>query len=59
MALYEVQYTVYKDRDHMNYDPNLWDCRETVQALSANQAQAIVEAKFNGCAVITALIQVS
>lgn len=58
MNLYEVRYTVYTDRDHMNFDPNLWNCAETVQALSSNQATALVESKYNGCAVITAITQV-
>lgn len=58
MALFEVKYTVYTDKSHMNFDPNLWDCTELVQAISAYQAQALIEAKFNGMAVVTAIIGV-
>lgn len=57
--LFEVKYTVYNDRDRTSHDPSLWNCAQTVQANSPYQAQAIIEAQFNGCAVVSSVMQVA
>ena len=58
MALYEVKFAVYTDRNHTSYDPNLWNSVQHVQASNAIQAQGLVEAQYGGCAVVHAVSQI-
>lgn len=56
--LFEVRYTVYQDQNKINWIPELWNCAQTIQAISPYQAQAIIEAQFNGRAVVDSVRQV-
>jgi len=58
MALYEVRFAVYTDRSKTSYDPNLWQCNQTVQASNSIQAQALVESQYAGCAEVHSVSQI-
>ena len=58
MALYEVKFAVYNDRNHSSYDPNLWNSVQHVQASNSIQAQALVEAQYGGCAQVHSVTEV-
>lgn len=52
MNLFEVCFTVYDDRSQMRGPTNLQDLRTVVQAQTSMQAQAMIEAQYNGCAKV-------
>lgn len=58
MAQFEVTYTVYKNRDHNEYDSSLHRVTTLVECYHPQQAQALIEAQYAGLAHVWAVIQV-
>lgn len=55
MNTFEVCFTVYEDKTQMRGNSNLQDLRVIVQAWTSDQAQAMVEAQYNGCAKVSSV----
>lgn len=56
---FEVQFSVYLDDSHRTGDSNLSDLKMEVKAFVPQQAQAMVEAMYNGRAKVWNVIQKS
>lgn len=59
MAVYEVSFTLYDDRSQSTYNCNNGSCKQAVQAHDSTQAQAMVEAQYNGCAGVYSVQKIS
>lgn len=49
---YKVEFSVFRDRDHLKGDSNLDNLVTIVHAFNPIQAQAMVEAQYNGFAKV-------
>lgn len=52
---WKVNFSVFRDRDHMKGDTNLQDLTIIIQAQHPSQAQAMVEAQYGGLAKVWAV----
>lgn len=55
---YEVCFTVFEDKDHTRTSSNLQYVTTIVSAFVSQQAQAMIESQYNGCAQVHSVIEV-